>query len=110
MTNRDLFQKIDRYAEVIRTHRPLSEAEIRELDAYYKIGMTYSSNALEGNSLTLSETKVLLEDGITVGGKPIRDCYEATGHAKAYDYMLSIARSGDLAVTEDAIRSCFTTA
>lgn len=104
MTNRDLFQKIDRYAEVIRTHRPLSEAEIRELDAYYKIGMTYSSNALEGNSLTLSETKVLLEDGITVGGKPIRDCYEATGHAKAYDYMLSIARSGDLAVTEDAIR------
>ena len=54
MTNRDLFQKIDRYAEVIRTHRPLSEAEIRELDAYYKIGMTYSSNALEGNSLTLS--------------------------------------------------------
>lgn len=104
MTNRDLFQKIDRYAEVIRTHRPLSEAEIRELDAYYKIGMTYSSNALEGNSLTLSETKMLLEDGITVGGKPIRDCYEATGHAKAYDYMLSIARSGDLAVTEDAIR------
>ena len=47
---------------------------------------------------------MLLEDGITVGGKPIRDCYEATGHAKAYDYMLSIARSGDLAVTEDAIR------
>ena len=52
------------------------------LDAYYKTGFTYSSNALEGNSLTLSEAKVLLEDGITVDGKPIRDCYEATGHAK----------------------------
>ena len=51
--------------------------------------MTYSSNALEGNSLTLSETKVLLEDGITVGGKPIRDCYEATGHARACDFMLT---------------------
>lgn len=104
MANKDLFQKIDRYAAVIRSHRPLSEAEVRELDAYCKIGMTYSSNALEGNSLTLSETKVLLEDGITVGGKPIRDCYEATGHAKAYDYMLSIARSSDLTVTEDIIR------
>ena len=104
MTNKDLFQKIDRYAAVIRSHRPLSDAEIRELDAYYKIGMTYSSNALEGNSLTLSETKVLLEDGITVGGKPIRDCYEATGHAKAYDYMISIARSGELTVTEEIIR------
>lgn len=104
MSNKDLFQKIDRYAAVICSHRPLTEAEVRELDAYYKIGMTYSSNALEGNSLTLSETKVLLEDGITVGGKPIRDCYEATGHAKAYDYMLSIARSGELTVTEDTIR------
>lgn len=104
MTNRELLTKIDRNAAAIRAYRPLSEAEVRELDAYYKIGTTYSSNALEGNSLTISETKVLLEDGITVGGKPIRDCYEATGHAKAYDYMLSIARSGDLAVTEDAIR------
>ena len=38
---------------------------VRELDQNFKIGTTYSSNALEGNSLTLSETKVLLEDGIT---------------------------------------------
>ncbi len=103
MENKDLLKKIDRYADVIRTRRPLSEAEVKELDAYYKIGVTYSSNALEGNSLTISETKVLLEDGITVGGKPIRDCYEATGHAKAYDYMLSIARSGGFSITEDVI-------
>ena len=73
----NLLQRIDDYAAMIRAYRPLSEAEVRELDAYYRIGITYSSNALEGNSLTLSETKVLLEDGITVGGKPIRDCYEA---------------------------------
>lgn len=104
MRNLELFQRIDHYAEFIRERRPLSEAEVRELDAYYKIGMTYSSNALEGNSLTLSETKVLLEDGITVGGKPIRDFYEATGHAKAYDYMLQIARSGELKIAEDTIK------
>ena len=103
MAKRDLLTKIDRNAAAIRAYRPLSEAEVRELDAYYKIGTTYSSNALEGNSLTISETKVLLEDGITVGGKPIRDCYEATGHAKAYDYMLTIARSGELSITEDVI-------
>ena len=104
MTNRELLTKIDRNAAAIRAYRPLSEAEVRELDAYYKIGTTYTSNALEGNSLTISETKVLLEDGITVGGKPIRDCYEATGHAKAYDYMLSIVRGGELSITEDVIR------
>lgn len=81
MTNRELLNRIDKNAAYIREYRPLSEEEVRQLDAYYKIGTTYSSNALEGNSLTLSETKVLLEDGITVGGKPLRDCYmqQATG-------------------------------
>lgn len=104
MAIKDLLRRIDDYAAVIRAYRPLSEAEVKELDAYYRIGMTYSSNALEGNSLTLSETKVLLEDGITVGGKPIRDCYEVTGHARAYDYMLTIARSDSLSISEDVIR------
>jgi Fic family protein len=80
----------------------LSEDEIKELDAYFKIGVTYSSNALEGNSLTLSETKVLLEDGITVGGKPIRDCYEATGHAKAFDFMLWLTRSTNFTFSEES--------
>ena len=104
MAIKDLLRRIDDYAALIRAYRPLSEAEVKELDAYYRIGMTYSSNALEGNSLTLSETKVLLEDGITVGGKPIRDCYEATGHARAYDYMLTLARSDSLSISEDVIQ------
>lgn len=103
MAIKDLLKKIDHYAAAIRAYRPLSQAEIKELDAYYRIGMTYTSNALEGNSLTLSETKVLLEDGITAGGKPIRDCYEATGHARAYDYMVTLARSGSFSITEDMI-------
>lgn len=95
-----LLRRIDANRSIIDEYRPLTADEVRELDAYYRIGATYSSNALEGNSLTLTETKVLLEDGITVGGKPIRDFYEATGHARAYDYMLSVARSGDIAFTE----------
>ncbi len=99
----ELLKKIDQYAQVIREYHPLSADEVREMDNYFRIGNTYVSNALEGNSLTLSETEVLLEDGITVGGKPIRDCYEATGHAKAYDYMLALARGGELHFTEDAI-------
>jgi len=99
-----LFNKINCYADVIKSYRPLSADEVKELDAYFKIGVTYSSNALEGNSLTLSETKVLLEDGITVGGKPIRDCYEATGHARAYDFMLELARSTNFTFTEEGIK------
>lgn len=98
-----LLERIDANRQRVKERHPLTPAEIKELDQYYKIGITYSSNALEGNALTLAETKVLLEDGITVGGKPIRDCYEATGHAKAYDFMLTIARSKELSFTEEMI-------
>ena len=62
MTNQELFKKIDENLAAIRARRPLTENEVKELDAYYRIGMTYASNALEGNSLTLNETKVLLEE------------------------------------------------
>ena len=103
LVDNGLLDKIDLNTTLIREHHPLSPDEVKELDTYFRIGTTYSSNALEGNSLTLSETKVLLEDGITVGGKPIRDCYEATGHARAYDYMLEIARGGPLQFHETDI-------
>ena len=74
-----LFEKADRYKTRIDSIRPLTERENKNLEDYFKIGLTYSSNAIEGNTLTLSETKILLEDGLTVGGKPIRDYYEAIG-------------------------------
>ena len=100
----NILKRIDEYKNLIDTKRPLKPEEVKELDDYFRIGTTYSSNALEGNTLTITETKVLLEDGITVGGKPIKDCYEATGHAKAYDYMLKIARSDFFSFSEDMIK------
>ncbi len=103
MSNKALFEKIDFYREEINNKRPLTAAEVRELDNYFKIGTTYASNAIEGNTLTLSETKIIIEDGITVGGKPLKYCYEATGHAKAYDYMISIARGDNFEITEEVI-------
>jgi len=103
MTKNDLLKKIDKYKIAIDTRRPLTTEEVKQLDDYFRIGFTYSSNALEGNTLTISETKIIIEDGITVGGKPLRDCYEAVGHAKAYDYMLEAARADNLIFTEDMI-------
>jgi len=69
---------------------------LKELQAYFRVGLTYSSNALEGNTLTISETKVVLEDGLTVGGKPLRDIYEAVGHAKSYDFMFTLLRKREI--------------
>ena len=71
--------------------RPLPPETLKSLKDYYRIGLTFSSNALEGNSLTESETKVVIEDGLTIEGKPLHDVYEAVGHARAYDQIYQLA-------------------
>lgn len=88
-----LYDKIDRYKASIDEHRPFEGHLLNEIKGYYRIGLTWSSNALEGNTLTISETKVLLEDGLTVGGKPLKDTFEALGHAQAYDFMFTLLGS-----------------
>lgn len=73
-----------------------------QVKEYYKIGLTYASNALEGNTLSLVETKVVLEDGITIGGKPLKDHYETVGHAKAFDEIIELSKNKTF--TEDDIK------
>ena len=94
-----LYEKIDRYKASIDEQRPFEGHLLNEIKGYYRIGLTWSSNALEGNTLTISETKVLLEDGLTIGGKPLRDTFEALGHAQAYDFMFTLL--GSRQITED---------
>ncbi len=97
-----LLNEIDALKEKINGLRSLTEKEQEQLQAYYKIGLTYTSNALEGNSLTETETKVVIEDGLTIGGKPLQDHFEALGHAQAYDFMYELIKQKDL--TEEAIK------
>lgn len=92
----NIYQKIDSYKAVIDECRPFQGEMLAQIKDYYRIGLTWSSNALEGNTLTESETKILLEDGLTIGGKPLRDTFEAIGHAKAYDFMFSLISHKDI--------------
>ena len=80
-----LNQKIDKY-------RPFDRRILKQIKEYFRIGLTYSSNALEGNTLTETETKVVLEDGLTIAGKPLKDHYEASGHSDSYDFVYSLAK------------------
>ena len=84
------FSECDRLKARIDDFRPLPPQTAKSLRDYYRIGLAYSSNALEGNNLTESETKVVIEDGLTIGGRPLRDVYEAVGHANAYDYLYEL--------------------
>src|SRR4030066_2318718 len=96
----DILSKIDSIKSIIDGYRPFNEHVVKQLRDYYRIGLTYSSNAIEGNTLTESETKVVIEDGLTIGGKSLREHYEVLGHAKAYDHIYSLL---DRAVTEEDV-------
>lgn len=89
-------QKAAANNRLIQAYRPFADETLASLKSYYRVGLTWSSNALEGNSLTESETKVVIEDGLTIEGKPLRDVYEAVGHAKAYDFVYQLVARKEL--------------
>ncbi len=91
-----VFKKIDDLRDKIDAHRPLDAHMLKQVREYFRIGMAYSSNALEGNSLTETETKIVIEDGLTIGGKPVRDHLEALGHSEAYDLLFRLAKNQDI--------------
>jgi len=95
-TSTPVLKKIDALRVKIDAHRPLDAHMLKQVREYFRIGMTYSSNALEGNSLTETETKIVIEDGITIGGKPVRDHLEALGHSEAYDLLFRLANGQDI--------------
>ena len=99
---RNCFTQNDVYKAKINALRPLSNEALAQIKEYYKVGLTYASNALEGNTLNLAETKVVLEDGLTIGGKPLKDHYETVGHAKAFDKIFELASNAT--ITENDIK------
>lgn len=96
----DMIQKVDQKMKIIRCKRPFEGEMLRQIKDFYKIDTVWSSEALEGNSLTIGETKVLLEDGITVAGKPLKDVLRTCGHGEAYDYMFTLLHNKKLTIEE----------
>lgn len=73
--------------------RPLSQSEIKRIRENYVIKNTYNSNAIEGNTLTEMETRVIIETGITVAKKTLREHLEVKNHAEALDFIESLKSS-----------------
>ena len=93
----DILDEINKKIETINKIRPFEGIYLQQINQFFKIETTFSSNAVEGNTHTLEETKVILEDGITIGGHSLREFYEVEGHGKAYDYMFSLIKKRELA-------------
>jgi Fic family protein len=83
--------------------RPLSSGALAQLQKHYDVELTYTSNAIEGNTLTYRETAEVIEHGVTVGGKPLRDHLEAVDHYEALQWMRALAAE-ITPIDEDVVR------
>ena len=82
------FSRIDELTHKLEAMRPLNETELKRLRDEFMIENTYHSNAIEGSTLTLRETAMILQDGITIAEKPIKEHLEAIGHRDAFEYVM----------------------
>jgi Fic family protein len=88
----DLLVRINEKMKQLNSMRPIPADALSRLHEEMRLFHTYHSNAIEGNTLTLQETKLVLEEGLTTGGKSLREHLEASNNAKAFDRMEELAK------------------
>ena len=83
--------------------RPLPPALVKNLEEWFLIELTYTSNAIEGNTLTRKETAAVVEKGLTIGGKSLIEHLEATNHAKALTDIMALVGSKTSDLSENDV-------
>lgn len=85
-----LARRIEEKLSKLNSRRPLPAPTLESLRKKFEVEMTYHSNAIEGNKLTLRETDLIINKGMTIGGHPLREHLEATNHKEALDLLHQI--------------------
>ncbi len=80
------FIEVDGLNDKLKSMRPLNQTELQRLREEFMINNTYNSNTIEGNTLTLRETALILQEGITIAEKPVKEHLNAIGHNDACRY------------------------
>ena len=93
-SNESLLALIDKKKKELDNRRPLTEGEIKRLNEEFTVEYTYNSNAIEGNTLTLRETDLVLR-GLTIDGKPLKDHMEAVGHKEAFEFVSELVKQNE---------------
>ena len=88
----EILKRIAEKKQAVADMRPMPQAALARLKAELSIEWTYNSNAIEGNTLTLQETRLVLEHGITIKGRNLREHFEAKNHEKAINLVESLAK------------------
>jgi len=81
------YKKLTEKKKILDRSRPFDVALVKNLEEWFRIELTYTSNAIEGNTLSRAETALIVEKGLTIGGKSITEHLEAINHASALDFI-----------------------
>lgn len=101
-----LKDRIDDKLRLLQSLRPLPPASVAKLREQFTIEMTYNSNAIEGNRLTLRETFLVIQEGLTIKGKSLKDHLEAKDHYEALNYLYDfIEKNKRSTISEVFVRS-----
>jgi len=92
--DKSIQKRLDEKLSRLNKLRPLPKSAVEKLRDQFRIEMTYNSNAIEGNSLTLKETFLVINEGLTVRGKPLKDHLEAKDHYTALQYLYELIEHG----------------
>lgn len=98
--NQTLLQKLDEKRNALDALRPFPKEILKGLNKRFQNELTYNSNAIEGNTLTLKETILVLEKGITVEGKPLKDYLEVKNHKAALDFLETLTHKKSFEIQE----------
>lgn len=98
-----MFDRVNQLKEKLDAQRPLPPGLVKNLREVFRIEWIYNSNAIEGNTLSLLETKMVVEEGITIGGKKLREHLEAVNHAEAIDFIEELVAQKE-SLTEHVIK------
>lgn len=90
--SKKVFNRIDDLLRQLNECRPLTQGEVKRLRDEFLIDFTYNSNAIEGNTLTLQETALIINEGITIAEKPLKDHLEVMGHKDACFYVEELVK------------------
>ena len=106
MKNTFILKRIEEKLKVLKKARPFPPYLVNKLREQFSMEMNYNSNAIEGNTLTLRETMLVLQQGITVKGKSLKDHLEVKNQAKAIEYLYDVVNSKkDVPLSEILIRN-----
>lgn len=99
----DILIRLDSKKQRLDSFRPLPSELVKNLDEWFKVELTFTSNAIEGNTLTRAETALVVEKGITVKGKSLKEHLEAANHVEALDYVQTLVGKKRQNITENDI-------